>query len=333
MKITSKKSFLNSKLWVFIKIIFSLGLLAYIFTQTNYEQLISLKYRFSWGWFIVTALVFFVMLLIKTYQYYVFIGRKLGYFHLLEIVIIQNLLMNFVATAAGIASYLTMLGVEEDVRFGKATESFVLVKIGDVVAVSLYLLFSLVFIRPLPTDALPIVVIVASASLGFLLLLLTSVIFREKFLSLLKMVVKFFRISRLGLVQKSFGYLEKLVAYSRIELLRIIGHASLISLIYMGVTMFWGYARFRNFSLHLDVFTVIFIISLLQFASWVPIYIFGGLGLSEGMYIYLLGIFSPESTALAAILIGMRVVIYLLNASTLLYLPIRAAFQRSSTVK
>jgi uncharacterized membrane protein YbhN (UPF0104 family) len=329
----SKKSFFNSKLWTVIKIAFALGLFAYILAQTNYEQLVSLKYRFSWGWFIVTALVFFVMLLIKTYQYYIFIGRKLGYFHLLEIVVIQNLLMNFVATAAGIASYLTMLGVEEDVRFGKATESFVLVKLGDVVAVSLYLLFSLIFIRPLPTDALPIVVIVALASLFFLLILFASIIFREKFLALLKIVVKFFRFFRFGLVQKAFDYLEKLVAYSRIELLRIIGHASLISLVYMGVTMFWGYARFRNFSLELDVFAVIFIISLLQFASWVPIYIFGGLGLSEGIYIYLLGIFSPENTALAAILIGMRVVSYLLNASTLLYLPVRAAFQSSSTVK
>ncbi len=333
MTITLKKDFFNSKLWNLIKIIFAFALFAYVLLQTDYEQLIALKDRFSWSWFGVTFIASLLMLAIKTYQYYVFIGRRLDYFHLLEIVIIQNLLMNFVATAAGIASYLTMLGVEEDVRLGKATESFVLVKIGDVIAVLVYLLLSILFIKPLPEGALPIMIVVALVALFFLLALFGSLFLRDKFLAALKTLIKIFKLEKISLVKKMLGYFEKLVAYPRNEILRTIGQASLISLAYMGMTMIWGYARFQSFSLQLDFFVVVFVLSLLQFASWVPIYIFGGLGLSEGMWMYLLGLFSSQGASLAATLIGIRMLNYLLNTLTSLYLPLYTAFRRSSAVQ
>lgn len=333
MTTSTKKGFFNLKFWTFAKILFAVVLFGYVLSQTDFEQLLALKERFSWGWLGATFLAFLAMLAIKTYQYYVFIGRKLGFFRLLEIVIIQNALMNFVATAVGIASYLTMLGVEEDVRLGKATESFVLVKIGDVVAVSFYLLFSIFFIHPFPPGAVPVVMVVALAALAFLLVLFASLFLREKFLAILTNLLGFLRLRKIKLIQKMLGYLEKLVAYPRAEILRTITQASLISLAYMGMTMLWGYARFQSFSLHLDFFVVVFVLSLLQFASWVPIYIFGGLGLSEGIWISLLGLFSSQTAILAATLIGIRVLNYLLNGVTLLYLPLYTAFGRSSAVK
>lgn len=328
-----KQNFFGTKWWTLLKVVFALALFFYVAAQTDYEQLLALKERFSWGWVGGTLLAFLGMLFIKTYQYYLFIGRKLNYFRLLEIVVIQNALMNFVATAAGIASYLTMLGVEEDVRLGKATESFVLVKIGDIVAVSLYLLVSIFFIRPLPAGALPVVTVVALAALAFLLLLFAALFLRETFLSLLKQLLQILKIKNIGLVKKLLAYLAKLVAYPRGEILRLIGQASVISLAYMGMTMLWGYGRFQSFSLPLDFFVVVFVLSLVQFASWVPIYIFGGLGLSEGIWISLLGLFSSQTATLAAVLIGIRVLNYVLNAFVLLYLPLYTAFGRTSAVK
>ncbi len=333
MNSSPKKNFFNSKLWTFTKVVFAVVLFVYVLRQADFAQLLALKVRFSWGWLGVTFLAFLLMLAIKTYQYYIFIGRKLSYFRLLEIVVIQNALMNFVATAAGIASYLTMLGVEEDVRLGKATESFVLVKVGDIVAVSFYLLFSIFFIRPLPVGAVPVVTVVALAALAFLVVLFASLLLREKFLILLRNLLALLKLDKANLVKKMLGYLDKLVAYPRAEILRTITQASFISLAYMGMTMIWGYARFQSFSLTLDFFIVVFVLSLVQFASWIPIYIFGGLGLSEGIWLSLLGLFSTQTAELAAILIGIRVLNYLLNALTLLYLPLYAAFGRVSAVQ
>ena len=311
----------------------ALGLFVYVISQTDFEQLYSLKDRLSWGWLGITFLAFLLMLAIKTYQYHVFTGRKLGYFRVLEIVVVQNLLMNFVATAAGIASYLTMLGIEEDVRLGKATESFVLVKIGDVIAVSVYFLFSMLFIRPLPKGVLPIISIVGGFILIFLIVLLALLFYRDKFLAVLKDLIKLIKLDKINLVIKMLGYLEKIVAYQQSDVLQVIGRASLISFAYMGMTLAWGYARFMTFSLPLNFFVVIFVFSLLQFASWVPIYIFGGLGLSEGIWMFLLGLFLSKDPALAAVLIGIRILNYIFNAITSLYLPIYSFFSGSSAVK
>ena len=146
----SRQTFFKSKAWSGVKIVFALALFVYVLSKTEYQELLALQDRFSWSWFGTTFLLFFAMLLMKAVQYYVFIGRRLSFLRTLEVVVVQNVLMSFVATAAGIASYLTMLGLEEDVRLGKAAESFILVKIGDIIAVLGLLLLSSFFIQPIP---------------------------------------------------------------------------------------------------------------------------------------------------------------------------------------
>lgn len=318
------------KTWNALKIVLALALFAYVFSKTDYEQLIALKEQFSWKWFGATFLAFIAMLAIKTLQYYVFIGKKISYPRTLEVVIIQNLLMNFVTTVAGMASYLTILGVEKDVRLGKATTSFVLVKIGDVIAVFVFLLISIFFIQPIPTGAMPIVVFICVFAFLFALFLAFFLFFRQSLFAWAIQLASLFKISHFTIVQKGVNYLNETAQYSQKKILRTISTASFLSLAYMGVTMFWGYARFRTLSLSLDFFVVVFIFSLLQFASWIPIYVLGGLGVSEGMSIYLLGLFGVPQIGLAATLIGIRIIVYLLHASTILYLPLRTVFGKSS---
>ena len=327
------KGNVNAKLWFFFKILLAVVLFAYVLSKTDYVQLLALKERFSWGWFGVSFITFLLMVATKTYQHYFFIGRKLNYFRTLHIVVVQNLLMNFVATLAGIASYLTMLGVEKDVRLGKATETFILVKIGDVVAVAMYLLLSVFFIRPIPDGAVPIMVFVMIFLLFFGLVLFAAIFFRDKFLVVLTSFIKYLKLKDVSIIKKTIGYLEKISAYPRKNILRTIIQASLISFAYMGLTMLWGYARFQSFSMHLDFFVVVFVFSMLQFASWIPIYVFGGLGLSEGMSIYLFSLFSVNGTELAAVLIAIRVLAYLLNASLILYIPLINHLEKSSISK
>ncbi|HAW50899.1 MAG TPA: hypothetical protein DCX54_01025 [Flavobacteriales bacterium] len=117
---------LKRRFWDNFKIIVAFGLLIFVFSKTSFEQLILLKEQFSWPCFWITLLLFFAMTAIKTMQYFYLIEKRVSYFRVLEIVVIQNTLMYFIATAAGIGSYLTMLGVEENVRLGRATAAFFL---------------------------------------------------------------------------------------------------------------------------------------------------------------------------------------------------------------
>jgi uncharacterized membrane protein YbhN (UPF0104 family) len=90
----------------------------------------------------------------------------------------------------------------------------------------------------------------------------------------------------------------------------------------MGLSMAWGYTRIRMFSLDIDIATTTFVHSSLQIASWIPVYVLGGLGVSETLSVYLFGLFGESAVEIAAVMIGVRLVFYIMNAFSLLYLPV-----------
>lgn len=310
------------KLWDIIKICLAIALLGYVASKTNFSQLLALRDRFSWIWFGVTFLLFSSMIAIKAAQYYYLINKKLPYSRILEIVVLQNALMNFVTTAAGIASYLTMLGSEKDVRLGRATASFVIVKMVDLMAVLCLLLCSIFFLHPLPEAAIRIAVIISLIALLILAFFFGIILFRRSFAGLLRKLAVKFKFDRVGFVRKGLDLFDAIAEQNREKIFRLIITASALSFLYMAITMAWGYARLRMFSLLMGIDIVTFVHSVLQIASWVPIHIFGGLGISETLSVYLFGLFGESQAELAAIMISARLVFYIMNALSLLYLPI-----------
>jgi len=189
------------KLWDIIKIGFAIVLLGYVFSKTNFSQLVALRSQFSWSWFGITLFLFGAMITVKGMQYYLLIEKRLPYSRILEIVILQNALMNFVATAAGIASYLTILGLEKNVKLGRATVSFVLVKIGDLIAVLILLLCSLFFMASIPEEALRIAVIIFIFSLLILAFFFAMVMFRQDFVDLVGKLIRWLNLDRVNFIR------------------------------------------------------------------------------------------------------------------------------------
>jgi uncharacterized membrane protein YbhN (UPF0104 family) len=310
------------KIWDIVKICLAVALLGYVASKTNFSQLLALRDRFSWGWFGVTFFLFSVMIAIKAAQYYYLINKKLPYSRVLEIVVLQNALMNFVATAAGIASYLTMLSAEKDVRLGRATISFVVVKMVDLMAVQILLLCSIFFLYPLPSAAIRIAVIISLIALLILAFFFGTILFRRSFAGLLRKLAVKFKLDGISFVRKGLDLFDALAEQDRGKIFRLITTAATLSLLYMAVTMAWGYARLRMFSFLMGIDVVTFVHSVLQIASWVPVHIFGGLGISETLSVYLFSLFGESQVELAAIMIGARLVFYIMNAFSLLYLPV-----------
>ena len=310
------------KLWDIAKICLAIVLIGYVASKTNLDQLLALRDRFSWTWFVITFILFSAMIAIKAAQYYFLIGKKLPYHRILEIVILQNALMNFVATAAGIASYLTMLGAEKDVRLGRATVSFVVVKMVDLMAVMILFLCSIFFLLPLPEAAARIAVIISFVTILILVVFFGIILFRRRFAMLLRKLAVRFKFNRLSFVKSILDLLDAMAEQNQKKIFRLMTTAAALSMLYMAVTMVWGYSRLRMFSLLLGIDIVTFVHSALQIASWIPIHVLGGLGISETLSVYLFGIFGENQAELAAVMISARLVFYLMNAFSLLYLPI-----------
>ena len=313
--------------WDVLKAILALVLLGYVASQTNFEQLLKLGERFSWTWFAITFFLFFSMIVLKAVQYYYLIDKRTSFLRVLEIVVLQNALMNFVATAAGIASYLTMLGAEKDVRFGRAAVSFIVVKMGDIMAVLVLLLASLFWVSPLPKVANRIVVLTLAFTVLIIIIFFAAILLRRKFVEIVKKMLSFFKLENVAIIQKGVDLLDAIAEQDQKKIIHSILTAFMLSILYIGLATLWAYARLRMFSLTIEFAIVAFVSAMLQIASWIPVYILGGLGVSETLSVYLFALFGENKIELAAVMIGVRIIFYLMNAISLLYLPAETIFR------
>lgn len=320
-------------LWSIAKIILALILVWFVLSKTDLAQLYALRERISLPWLALTLLLYFSLTLLKTLQYYFLIGRRVDYPQVLNIVVVQNAISNFIATSAGIASYLALFRVEQGVKVSRAALAFLLAKVGDLISIWLFMLVSSLLVWPLVASFHSLILLSLSfigvAILGFF----AAVFLRQKFVSVLAWFVEKLKLSRLGFVNKLMDLLASLAEQEHGFVFRMVGTGIAFSLIYMTVTMLWLYASLQTFSFEIQFLQVVFVNIFMQLISYLPIQVFGGLGVNETTSLYLYGIFNFPQTELAATLIGTRLLFYLTNLAVLLYLPVHTLFFSRSAQK
>ena len=320
-------------LWNIAKIILALILVWFVLSKTDLTQLYALRERISLPWLALTLLLYFSLTLLKALQYYFLIGRRVDYPQVLNIVVVQNAISNFIATSAGIASYLALFRVEQGVKVSRAALAFLLAKVGDLISIWLFMLVSSLLVWPLVASFHSLILLSLSfigvAILGFF----AAVFLRQKFVSVLAWFVEKLKLSRFGFVNKLMDLLASLAEQEHGFVFRMVGTGIAFSLIYMTVTMLWLYASLQTFSFEIQFLQVVFVNIFMQLSSYLPIQVFGGLGVNETTSLYLYGIFNFPQTELAATLIGTRLLFYLTNLAVLLYLPVHTLFFSRSAQK
>ncbi|MBT7781283.1 MAG: hypothetical protein HN741_00005, partial [Anaerolineae bacterium] len=93
---------------------------------------------------------------------------------------------------------------------------------------------------------------------------------------------------------------------------------------YLTIGMLYHYSQVKMLNIPIDIWPIIFIISISQILSYLPIHIFGGLGFSEMTELYLFSLFGIF-TNLPAALISLRILAYLFQIIALIWLAIYAA--------
>jgi len=316
--------------WNIAKVILALLLVWFVLSKTDLTQLFTLREQISLPWLAVVILLYFTLTLLKAFQYYFLIGRSVGYLQVLNIVVVQNAVSNFIATGAGIASYLALFRVEQGVEFSRAALAFVLAKVGDLISIGLFMLIASWFVWT-RVSALHSLIFVLLALIGALIVTFFAAIFlRQRFVSMARNFVNWIRLSRFGVVNKSLDIIQSLAEQEHDFILRVVGMDILFSLTYMTVTMAWIYAGLQTFSFDIGILLVVFVNVFMQLVSYLPIQVFGGLGVNETTMMYVYGFFSLPQAELAAVLIANRILFYLTNLLVLLYLPLYALFEAQS---
>lgn len=304
-----------------IKVILAFLLIFFVFSKTDFAALYALQYQVVTGWVLLAFGLFFLMTVLKAFQYHLFLKQDIQYFQMLYIVVVQNVVSNFVATGAGIASYFALSRIEQGVKLSRSGVAFLLTKVADVIAIWIFLLVASVLVWE-QIISLQGFVIGLLFALGIaILLVILSILLRQNFSTQLRRWLEKLRLANLKYVRLSLDVLDEVVAQDEIFSLRLLGLATVYSLIYLLVTMWWFFANVRSFDVQIGMVAVVFVNVFIQLLSNIPIQAFGGLGVNESTSLYLYQFFYTGQQELASALIGIRILFYLMNLATLLYLP------------
>ena len=304
-----------------LKILLALVLIGLVFSRTNLRQIAALGNSLSWSWVAASFLLFLLMTALKGVQYWALLGHEVPYPQTVKIVVIQNALTNLVATTAGIASYLTLFRMEQNVKLSRSGIVFIITKAGDLFSMCFFLFLSawLVWDR---VGALQRLVVLLLAGIFLALGIFWTVVFlRQKFVLQIRKVLHWLHLDRITVIERGLNTLQSLAEQDHKTVIRTLFLGLTLSLCYMTTTMAYAYCRIQAFHIPIDFWAIIFITSLMQMVSLIPVQAFGGLGVTELTSLYLYQLFGIVQVDIPAILIGLRVLFYLFNLALMIYLP------------
>ena len=311
-----------------IKVTLAFLLIFFVLSKTDFVALYALRIQVDTGWILLAFGLFFLMTVLKAFQYRLFLKQDIRYTQMLYIVVVQNVVSNFVATGAGIASYFALSRIEQGVKLSRSGVAFLLTKVADVVAIWIFLLVSTVLVweHIMPLQGFVIGLLIA---LGIVILLvILSILLRQKFSTQLRQWLEKLKLGDIRYVRLGLNVLDEVVTQDEIFNLRLLGLATVYSLVYMSITMWWLYANIRSFDIQISILAVVFVNVFIQLLANIPIQAFGGLGVNESTSLYLYQFFYMGQQELAAALIGIRILFYLMNLATLLYVPFHKLLTR-----
>jgi uncharacterized membrane protein YbhN (UPF0104 family) len=312
--------------WNAIKIIFSVILVGYFLSWVKLSDVLSVWERIQFPYICATVVLYVILTLFKTYKYQVLLQQKTNYLRMLNIVIVQNSLSNFLTNSAGIASYLTLLRFEENVKVRQSGLVFIIIKIGDLFSVWLASIICswLVWERISPLRNAILVSLIA-IGLGFVIFFL-ALFWRRGFLSLANRIMIALHLTRYTFFQ---NIVNALTAFSEMHqdlVFGIVRKAFGLSILYYLVTLLWMLVSMRAFQLPADNLSILFVSGILQLFSMIPVAVFGGIGITEVTSLYLYSLFGVPQGDLSIVLVGWRIFYYFTNLLLVLYLPIYALF-------
>lgn len=315
------------------KLILAVLLAWFVVSRTDLDQVRAVFENISARGLVIYFLLFLLSVMAKALQYRIVIGHEVAYPRVLNVVVLQNVVSNFLASSAGIASYVALLRVEHGVKVGRAMMAFILTKVGDLTVLFLLLFGSLwgVWSRIQVVRWVTILLLVGTAL--FLVTFSLVVIFRGRFAGLMRSLSGRLRLSRFSVINKGLDVLDALARQEQAEILMKMGGVLAGSSVYLIVTFFWLYSGLRMFGIHLDIWEISFSSAYYHLITYVPIQIFGGLGVTEAGMLYVYHLFVSSQAELAAVLIGLRIVSALMNLALLLYLPLYGFLSGSSEKK
>lgn len=314
--------------WGLLKILMAVALAGFVISNIQPSDLGKLIGRISVPWLIVGVAALVCTTWCLTVRYWILLERQVPLPQMLGIVILQNGLTSFVASAAGLASYLVTLRGEYGISVRRGVMSLLIARWGDVLAIDAALAISSWVLWPQIAPLRAMVTVLLVGITGGLLVLCIPIILPQPTSVAIHKLVRATRLNRVDFMdrtaQRLIMELDADAGKMRRSLLPLTGYSCLIFVL----MTCWVYAVVRAFALPIDIWSIAFVGALTQLMTVIPIQVFGGLGVFDVTSMYLYGLFDIAQPESALFIVSLRAILYLVNGLLLLYLPVMAWLNR-----
>jgi uncharacterized membrane protein YbhN (UPF0104 family) len=317
-------------LWNFLKLVLAVALAGFILSKTSFAELVALWQRISISWLLINALALYTLVWAMARRYWILLGKETGFHSVLSVVVIQTIVGNLVATSAGAISYLAILRGKHQLQIGRGIGSLVLARFGDLLALLPALLLSswIVWAHIAVLHWLLMVIIIGLS--GIVAVCTLVIVLRGRIVNLIARLLRLTHLDRINLVRRLSNVLAELANQNAESLRTIIGPFLGYSGLTLALIYLFAYSSFRIFALAIDPWQVLFVLTLTQLIVLIPIQVFGGLGVTDVTSLYLYALFGVSQPTLVPILVGSRILFYLMNLLLLLYLPLDTRLNRNA---
>lgn len=312
---------LRQRLWTTVKVAAALALLVFVISRTSLQQVRQAWGSISVGWLLLSIGCFLLMTLVKALQYRALINPELPYRQVLGTVAMQNAISNYFSNTAGVAAYLALFKADHEVSVKRSAAAFILVKVGDLASILVLLTVSMGLTWQQTFPLHPFLVLASLVLLGLLGAILAAVFLRQTFVAIVSGILSRLKLTRFKVVQAGLDLLEALSQMPAEQVKGLLRRSFAYSALYFGCTLLWAITLTRAFRIPVGVAAITFIMAVYQVISFIPVQVFGGLGVSEVTSLYLYGLFGVPQAGVAAALLGMRLYNLLVNALPLVFIP------------
>ena len=313
-------------LWRIMKVATAFVLIAAVISEVNVESMALLWQRMSVPWFVLSILMFYAALWSMARRYWIVIGTRIGFNDLLQIVLYQNIMGNLITTAAGAAWYVGILRNKHNIQVTNGLLSLLLARFGDLLIFLTSLSFATLVVWQQIATLHGVVTVVIFLLIAAALTSLLILVLRRQLVAIGGRILDQCDLHQKVFVRRIFAIFTEISNQKIDEFKLSIGAFAGYSVLILGTMLLFAYSSLQVFGVRIDIWPVIFVVSLTQIMALVPIQIVGGLGLYDFTYLYLYGLFGFDGPEFAAVVLGLRCCFYLTNVVLLTLIVLPRAF-------
>lgn len=328
MNKSPEKRFLRDHWSTALKLLLAVVIIIVLALNTSISELVAVLKGVSPVWLGALLILFVVNNMTKALQYYLLVEDKIRYSRVLNVTLIQNVVSNLLATSAGIASLFLLFRAEHDIKASRTLGMFLLVKVGDLIQIWLFLLVSTWLVWDqvgVLHFFLLVTLTVMTAGITFFL---AAIFFRRTFLMAFRRLISALYLDRLSVLVRLLEALESLVSSDDRFVKRALWRAVWGAFFYMIANLLWNIVIINALGLKVGVLPIVFVSMIQYLISYIPIQVLGGLGVLDLGTIYLLSLFTYETSHLIPVMFGWRILFYVMNIIIFFYLLISGTWGR-----